>query len=102
MIQKGRGRFGEKPHAYFGCCPQCELEMEHFPIGRENWFVCHECKVRDLAGSNLLSVPDAEPWEVDAAAERICEYRIVEPLLWDRLVINELILECGGLPPAPC
>ena len=99
MIQKGRGRFGEKPHAYFGYCPQCELEMEHFPVRKENWFVCHECKVRDLAGINLLSVPDAEPWEIDAAAERICEYRIVESLLWDRAAINELILECGGRLP---
>ena len=96
MIQDCRSRFGERPHAYFGYCSRCELELEHFPVGKENWFVCHGCKVRDRVGINLLSVPDTEPWEVDAAWERIREYDVVEPLLWDRAAVNELILECGG------
>src|SRR6185503_8845161 len=40
---------------YFGVCPTCRKSDGYLNLGRANWFVCHEHRVRWLFGENLFS-----------------------------------------------
>jgi hypothetical protein len=101
---------------YFGDCPICGKNDGHLNtvgdpvrlggvinllenagaeiIGRDgpvdHWFVCHEHRVRWIAGTNLFTPP---AWETEASRkannERIANYAIIEPLDTPESMIND-------------
>jgi hypothetical protein len=66
---------------HFGVCPICHRSDGHVDVGRENWFVCHEHRVKWLVGMNLFSGWMYAPEnELIAGAARIEGYREVGPI----------------------
>jgi hypothetical protein len=66
---------------YFGLCPQCGGNDGYRNVGRNHWFVCHTCRTRWCAGSNLFSgwrEETKEEWAENAWA--LSAYREVEPV----------------------
>ena len=41
--------------AYFGGCPHCGLTDGYLNVGRSQWFVCHEHKIKWCVASNVFS-----------------------------------------------
>ena len=66
---------------YFGGCPRCWRNNGYLNVGPQHWFVCHEHRVKWLAGENLFSTWRDESnidWQGNAA--RIARYREVAPV----------------------
>lgn len=46
---------GSWPQAEYFNCPVCRKDCEHKNIGTEHWFFCENCRIKWLAGDNMLS-----------------------------------------------
>ena len=58
---------------YWGACPECG-EVMHYGSGPNDWFVCHEHKIRWCVGSNLFSAWRwMSPQELNSLAEKVIE-----------------------------
>ena len=66
---------------HFGACPECLKTDGCYHVGRAEWFVCHEHKVKWFAGSNLFSAwRDMTDEQFEANAEMLTGYRDIEPI----------------------
>ncbi|MHC4647183.1 MAG: hypothetical protein ACYTBJ_16955 [Planctomycetota bacterium] len=66
---------------HFGLCPECRIDGECLHVGRDEWFVCHEHKVKWFVGSNLFSGWRTMTDEEFAQNEELLKtYKAIEPL----------------------
>jgi hypothetical protein len=42
-------------NCYMGGCPECGGTHGCYDIGRDHWYVCHDCRTKWWIGSNLFS-----------------------------------------------
>jgi hypothetical protein len=66
---------------HFGACPQCLKTDGCYHVGRDEWFVCHERKVKWHVGSNLFSCwRDMTEEQFEANFKMLAGYREIEPI----------------------
>lgn len=66
---------------HFGVCPRCFHTDGCLHVGRDEWFVCHNCKVKWLIGSNLFSAwREMTDEEFEKNAELLNSYAEIEAI----------------------